>query len=531
MLHNSSINPAFHLAFKLVCIALMLFVAACSSSGKSNSNDFRETMDDTYRSENPWRKGSFAAPGVYADKCERPRQSVDPLTGQPYPDTKGTLMDELFFMRSTMNEAYLWVDELVDLNPYLYKDKEAYFEDLLVPHDIFSYISPYSEAVDFFINGSSEDYGVSWAVDDGPLINYPITVSFVQSASPNQGIISRGDRVVAIDGIQYSNLNETNVSEFIDLLFADMEKDSADFSLIKSSGEWVTVTLQKSQIAFESVPIYSVFPTGESNVGYLLFQAHVKAAQDPLIEAVNYFKDSEVDEVILDLRYNGGGALSIASQLGYMLAGEERTRGELFERIRHNEKLQAEIDQLVADGEIDDPSIPFITKRLDDNAQPTEEDLPTLNLDRLVVITTEETCSASESIINSLKGLGVEIIQIGSTTCGKPYGSHVFDNCGTAYSIISFVGENSQGFGGFADGFSINNNATQNPAQNPGCSVKDDFTASLGDTDEAMLSSALYFLNNDRCQLNLSTFTPPTFNDEILKAKVYSRKPRGSFLQ
>ena len=57
------------------------------------------------------------------------------------------------------------------------------------------------------------------------------------------------------------------------------------------------------------------------------------------------------------------------------------------------------------------------------------------------------TCSASESIINGLRGVNVQVIQIGSTTCGKPYGFYPEDNCGTTYFSIQFKGVNAAGFG------------------------------------------------------------------------------------
>ena len=75
--------------------------------------------------------------------------------------------------------------------------------------------------------------------------------------------------------------------------------------------------------------------------------------------------------------------------------------------------------------------------------------LPTLNLPRVFVLTGPDTCSASESIINSLRGIGVEVVQIGSTTCGKPYGFYPQDNCGTTYFSIEFRGVNAMNFGDY----------------------------------------------------------------------------------
>src|SRR5205814_1836239 len=117
--------------------------------------------------------------------------------------------------------------------------------------------------------------------------------------------------------------------------------------------------------------------------------------------------------------------------------------------------------------------------------------LPTLNLSRVFVLTGAGTCSASESIINSLGGVGVQVIQVGSTTCGKPYGFFPQDNCGTTYFSIQFKGVNAVGFGDYTDGFSPNNTLGVAGTLVPGCSVADDFSRALGDPNEARLAGAL----------------------------------------
>jgi hypothetical protein len=125
--------------------------------------------------------------------------------------------------------------------------------------------------------------------------------------------------------------------------------------------------------------------------------------------------------------------------------------------------------------------------------------LPTLNLSRVYVLTGPDTCSASESIMNSLLGANIEVIQIGSTTCGKPYGFYPFDNCGTTYFTIQFRGINDKGFAEYTDGFSPSNTVGTEGAIVPGCSIADDFTHALGDPSEARLAEALDYIQNGQC--------------------------------
>jgi hypothetical protein len=122
--------------------------------------------------------------------------------------------------------------------------------------------------------------------------------------------------------------------------------------------------------------------------------------------------------------------------------------------------------------------------------------LPSLDLPRVFVLTGGGTCSASESIINGLRGVGVQVIQIGSTTCGKPYGFYPQDNCATTYFSIQFRGVNALNFGDYTDGFKPQNSTAVNGTPIPGCSVADDFTHALGNENEGRLAAALAWRTN-----------------------------------
>ena len=125
--------------------------------------------------------------------------------------------------------------------------------------------------------------------------------------------------------------------------------------------------------------------------------------------------------------------------------------------------------------------------------------LDTLDLNRIYILTTERTCSASESLINSLRGIDVEVILFGDTTCGKPYGFFPTDNCGQTYFTIQFRGVNDKNFGDYADGFTPNDSANAFAIKTPGCTVVDDFDTELGDPAERLLATALYYRENGAC--------------------------------
>ena len=103
------------------------------------------------------------------------------------------------------------------------------------------------------------------------------------------------------------------------------------------------------------------------------------------------------------------------------------------------------------------------------------------------VLTSGATCSASESIINALRGVDVQVVQVGSTTCGKPYGFHQKNNCGYAFFPIEFKGSNAKGFGDYTVGFS------------PTCAVNDNPIAFAGSSSDPLLNAALGHADTGSC--------------------------------
>ena len=117
------------------------------------------------------------------------------------------------------------------------------------------------------------------------------------------------------------------------------------------------------------------------------------------------------------------------------------------------------------------------------------------------------------------RGVGVQVVQVGTTTCGKPYGFYPQDNCGTTYFSIEFKGVNAMGFGDYTDGFSPSNTAGVAGTPVPGCSVADDFAHPLGDPAEARLAAALDYRMSSSCPAP-SGFAPPSLKSSVRSAVV-----------
>jgi carboxyl-terminal processing protease len=249
--------------------------------------------------------------------------------------------------------------------------------------------------------------------------------------------------------------------------------------------------------------VHTITTPGGSLVGYMLFNDHLATSESELVNAFTQLQTAGVTDLVLDIRYNGGGLLDIASEVAYMIAGQQ-TVGQTFELTQFNSKYPS--TNPVTGTAITPLGFHSTTQGFSVTAG---QALPTLGVSRVFVLTGASTCSASESIINSLQGVNVQVIQVGSTTCGKPYGFYPTDNCGTTYFSIQFQGVNAKGFGDYPDGFTPANTVTPQGVSVAGCSVADDFTHALGDSAEGLLASALSYQQNAVCPLPPSGSAPP----------------------
>ena len=452
---------------------------------------------------NGWTPGVFLDASTFAARCAAPRSGINPATGQPFPDIQGTTLDENNFLRSYSDDTYLWYDEITDLDPGLFATPE-YFDLLMTeatttsgqPKDKFHFTFPSDEWFQLSQSGVSAGYGAEWVFLSGVLPG-EVVVAFTEPNSPaTANGLARGAEVLFADGVELINLNtQVAFDTVIAALFPSQADEPHDFIVRDLGGMQRPISMTSVKVT--STPVQNIggiaTPTG-AVVGYMQFNAHIATAESGLITAVNDLLAMGIADLVVDLRYNGGGFLDIASEFAYMIAGPVPTAGQIFEKLVFNDKHPT-TDPVT--GQALSPTLFHTqTQGFDVNEG---QDLPFLSLSRVFVLTGPDTCSASESIMNSLEGVDVEVIQIGSTTCGKPYGFYPTGNCGTHYFTIQFKGENNKGFGDYTDGFSPMNQTGSVGTIMPGCSVADDFTNPLGDPAEGRLAAALAYRENPTC--------------------------------
>ena len=490
-------------------IALLL-LSACGGGGGGGS-----TPPPGGGNDDPFTPGVFQPSASFANQCVAPRSGIDPATGSPYPDQSGSRTDENNFLRSWTNELYLWYDEVPDLNPANHQTLD-YFDVLKTsavtasgqPKDKFHFTYDSDDWYQLSQSGVIAGYGAQWIIVAATPPRR-IVVAYTEPDSPAEAAgLQRGDEVLEIDGEDAVNGNTEAIVATLNAGLFPEDGETHSFRLRDTSGMDLDVVMTSDEIVTAPVPNVRTIDIGSGElVGYLLFNDHIATAESALIDAINTLDAANITDLVLDIRYNGGGYLAIASQLAYMIAGNTPTAGQVFERIAFNDKHPTTNP---VTGQALTP-MPFFSTTLN-FSEPPGNALPTLGLERVYVLTGSNTCSASEAIMNGLRGVDVDVYQIGSTTCGKPYGFYDRDNCGTTYFSIQFKGDNAKGFGDYADGFTPNN-ATSGIIGEPipGCQVADDLENALGDENEARLAAALAFRasNNQSCPTP-SGFAPGT---------------------
>ncbi len=466
-----------------------------------------------------WTAGVFDPASQFKDLCANPRSGVD-IEGTPFPDMLGSLVEENFWLRSWTNETYLWNDEVADQDPATFNDRLAYFAELrttaITPSgedkDDFHFSQPTADYLEQRNSAPTASYGVSYAAFSTS-VPRDFRIRYTDPNTPASQTVSgkanfiRGERIREVDGV---DLVFDNTQAGVDALNAGLFPATAGEThtfLLEdlSTNTTRTVSVTSADLATKPVNRTAIINTPSGDVGYILFNTFSPfASEQEIATAMSQMESAGVSDLILDLRYNGGGLLTVAAQLGYMVAGSAQTNNKTFELLQFNADA-GNVNPVT--GEINQP-IPFVNTGVGfslANGTP----LAQLNLSRVFILSTGGTCSASEAVINGLRGADVEVVLIGNITCGKPYGFYPTDNCGETYYSIQFQGVNDKSFGDYADGFVPNNHSYSFGVKLPGCYVPDDYANELGDPNEALLAAALNYRTNGTCPVVSSPKTSP----------------------
>lgn len=413
---------------------------------------------------------------------------------------------QLGFVRNHIDHDYLFYRDVPATNPATYNGTpDDFFYDLttraLPAKDRFSFVITAAEAQAIFQDGASVGVGIDTRRDSLGRLR----IALVQTGSPAAlAGLRRGDRITSInDSVVGSTMSDAQI---LALYYANTgENVKINYQRLPGTTDQ-TVTLTANNFTSNPVPVSTTLSSNGRKIGYIAFHEHTEPSEPKLADAFRQLALDGAQDLVLDLRYNGGGYITIAAQVAYMIAGNQtKIPGmpgftKIFDLLAFNDKRSAEN---LALGFYD--SIIF-------NSARQNELLSTLSLNRVYVLTSDATCSASEAIINGLRGIDVSVITIGKTTCGKPYGMIQTNNCSNSYFALAFQGFNAKNFGAYTSGFA------------PNCTVSDDLDHNWGDPAEGMLAAALTHINTGNCPAPVSTAIASTRSASLLSVQDHVKR-------
>jgi C-terminal processing protease CtpA/Prc len=390
-------------------------------------------------------------------------------------DTTGKVL----YARDVMDDFYYWYDRMPVVDFARYDSPEAYLEAVRFRpiDDRFSWIAPRESYEELVHSSQSVGIGISTAVRGSDLFVLQV---FPDSAGADAGM-SRGDRIVEINGRPVSTIIADGMS---DSAFGPSEEGvEVDIAFITAVGAHRTAHTVKRPYTIPTVSYTRIYTVGSRRVGYIFLRNFVEPSVQALDQAFATLASDRIDDLVLDLRYNGGGLVSVAQHLASYIGGA-RTEGQVFAEYLHNGK-QVRLNR---------------TLRF-------EKKPAVAPFDRLIVIATGWSASASELVINALRPF-MPVILIGERTYGKPVGQFVFTYCDKALAPVTFTLRNANGEGDFFGGFA------------PTCPAADGLEFQLGDPNEASLKEALVFAATGAC-----TQRPAGTRQTI--ERVYTEKSEG----
>ncbi|QTE23146.1 S41 family peptidase [Polaribacter cellanae] len=349
------------------------------------------------------------------------------------PEFVVTVNDEInFFIRKGLNKYYLWKKDVPDLADNRFSNLE----------EIYTYFRKYDSPKNTFKNLLSQPGTIdrfSWIVDDYVAlensfkgINTTTGMEFglrkyknsstkvygyvryvVPKSSAATENVKRGMLFNSVNGTQLTKSN------FRTLLFGDntaLSISLANFNNGNPTANGTTISLTKTEIQENPVAVAKVIPEGSKKIGYLLYNQFARNYDGQLNAAFNKFKSEKVNDLIIDLRYNGGGSVSTASYLGSMVTGQ--FGGQVYSKEIWNKGITK-----VSPASRFINNFPTKIKNIDSNGNVVlDETINSLGLSRVYFIVSGSTASASELVINSLSSY-IDVKIVGTTTVGKQVGS------------------------------------------------------------------------------------------------------------
>jgi carboxyl-terminal processing protease len=364
------------------------------------------------------------------------------------------------WLRDYINDQYFWYDKQ-GVPKEAATSTAEYLDSLLnKPIDRYSFAQSTTLANQFFVEGKRTGYGYALAFADAA--QTILKVRLVEPLSP-VGVagLQRGDTILSIDG--------KTPAEIVANALAPVNTEGVDRSFVvtNTAGVQRSFSVKSSNYTLSPVITSRVLTAANgAKTGYLMYQEFISNGATAMGAAFDSFRAAGVTELVLDLRYNGGGSTLEARNLASMMGGAS-LNGKVFASYRYSNKNSA--------------------SNFTQNFSATG--LPGASLDtlsRVFVITSANTASASELVINALRPFKT-VVTIGATTFGKPFAFQPRSACDISYNAVNIEIANANNFADYSAGFA------------PTCPMSDDLTKQLGDPTELRTAAALSYITTGAC--------------------------------
>lgn len=336
------------------------------------------------------------------------------------------------FVYNGLKDYYLWVDQVPNLTAQKYTVKDslnAFLNNYTEPNSLFtsllykyktidkwSFIVDDSKIIENWIQGISETMGFDFMLARiGKSANVFGFVRYVYKGSPAEKAgLKRGDLFMKVNDQQ---LTETNYSTLLfNVLTYKLSLASiSSASVISLNGK--TLSMTAIQMQENPIQLDTVLNVGSFKVGYLVYNGFNADFDLQLNDVFKKFKDAGIDRLVLDLRYNGGGSVQTAKYLASMIYGTATTK--VFLKSQYNKGLQ---EYFVSSEGAASLIENFTDKILKTTTTTADTPINTVNMTKLYVITSDNSASASELLINGLKPY-LQVYNVGINTAGKYVGS------------------------------------------------------------------------------------------------------------
>jgi carboxyl-terminal processing protease len=408
--------------------------------------------------------------------CVTALAAVPPSVATVEAQSSCSVLTQNRFVRDALIEYYYWNRELPSLNPATFPSPQAYLEAARYkPLDLtYSFIASRADQDALFSASQAVGLGMTTPFD-----GVELRVSEVYPDSPaSEAGFKRGDRILKVNGRTVAQIAEANEIATAFGPHEDGLEVTIEWRPLEAPGPGPVAvpdrraTLTKRVVTIPAVPVTKLFEVDGRKVGYIAFRTFVEPSVEALDQSFTALRDAGATELVLDLRYNGGGLIGVAQHLASLIGGPKLS-GQVLAEYVHNDRHRELNSKLRFDAKT--------------NA---------LDLTRLIVITTRASASASELIVNGLRPY-MPVVVVGDRTYGKPVGQYGLPFCDKVLNPVSFVLKNARGEFEFFNGL---------PAT---CPAADSLDRALGDPEEASLREAFVYLRTGACT-PVSPETAPT---------------------